>query len=136
MSLFGSGMGSTGANMINKNITSGLPVTTSRECQLPESWNICTDTSGKEGLSETRRPDLVPVMRLNHSQKTNWFVPQTPLWGILFLRLEGTHLWTQDGVFDGGHYALLCVKAKLFSATRDHKCLVEVCKRLSPYEDY
>jgi hypothetical protein len=51
------------------------------------------------------------------------------------LRLEGTHLHTQDGVFDGGHYVLLCVKEKLLSATRDRKCLLEVFKRLPLCDD-
>ena len=46
------------------------------------------------------------------------------------MRLEGTHLHTQGGVFDGGHYALLRVKATLFSTMRDRKSLLEVFKRL------
>ena len=58
-----------------------------------------------------------------------------PLWGILFLRLEGTHLHTQGGVFDGGHYALVRVKAMLFSATRDRKGLLEVSKRMPQAEN-
>ena len=65
-----------------------------------------TDTSGKEGL-----------------------------WGILLLRLEGTLLRTQGGVFDGGHDALLRVKAKVFSATRDRKGLLEVFNRLPQVEN-
>ncbi len=52
-------------------------------------------------------------MRSNHPEKTQRLIPQNPLWGILFLRLEGTHLHTQGGVFNGGHYELLRVKAKL-----------------------
>ena len=56
-------------------------------------------------------------------------------WGILFLRLEGTHLHSEVGVFDGGYYTLLCVKAKLFRAPRDHKSLLEVLKRLPPCDD-
>jgi hypothetical protein len=62
VSLFGSGMGSTGADMIAKNINSKLFATTSREWQLHESWNMCTDTIGKEGLTETSRPDLISAM--------------------------------------------------------------------------
>ena len=122
--------------MIAKNITGKLFATTSREWQLRESWDMCTDTSGKEGLPETSRPGLIPAMRPYHPEKPQWwFVPQDPLWGILFLRLEGTHLDTQSGVFDGGHYALLRVKAKLFSTTRDRKSLLEVFKRLPPCDD-
>ena len=69
-------------------------------------------------------------MRSNHPQEDHGFIPQDPLWGILFLRLEGTHLSTEDGVFYSGHDALLRAKAKLFSATRDCKGLPEVFKRL------
>ena len=123
-------MGSTGANMIAKNITVKLFATTSREWQLRQGQYVCTDTSGKEGLSETIRPGLIPVMRPNNPQKTHWFIPQDPLWGILFLRLEGTHLGTQYGVFYSGHDALLHVKTKLFIAVRDRKGLIEVFKRL------
>ena len=56
-------------------------------------------------------------MRSNHPEETQRLIPQNPLWGILFLRLEDTHFRAQGEVFDGGHYALLRVKAKLFIAT-------------------
>ena len=65
-------------------------------------------------------------MRSNHPEKTQRLIPQDPLWGILFLRLEGTHLRTQRTIFYSGHDALLRVKAKLLSATRDRKGLLEV----------
>ncbi len=48
---------------------------------------------------------------------------------------SSSHLDTQGRVFDGGHHALLCVKAKLFSATRDRRCPLEVFKRLPPCDD-
>ena len=118
--------------MIAKHIQCKKIATTSRDWHLHESWDMCTDTSVIEGLSETIRPDLIPTMRSDHSEKRQWFVPQDPVWDILFLRLKGTHLDTQDGVFDGGHYALLRVKTKLFNVTRDLKCPLEVFKRLSP----
>ncbi len=60
------------------------------------------------------------------------FIPKDMFWGILFLRLEGTHLHTQGGVFDGVYYTLLRVKVKMFSETRDIKSLSEVFKRMSP----
>ena len=91
---------------------------------------MSTNTSGKEGLPETSRPDLIPVMWSDYPEKTQWFAPHDPLWDILFLRLKDTHLDTQGGVFDGGHYALLRVKAKMLNATRDRKCSLEVFKRL------
>ncbi len=47
-------------------------------------------------------------------EKSHWSIPKNTSWDILFLRLEGTYLPTQGGVFDGGYYTLLCVKAKLF----------------------
>ncbi len=87
MSLFGSGMGSTGANMIAKNITGKLFATTSREWQLCQCEYLSTDTSAK-GLSETSRPGLIPAMRSNYPEKIQRSIPQNPLWGILFLRLE------------------------------------------------
>ena len=52
---------------------------------------------------------------------------------ILFLRLEGTHLHSQGGVFDGDYYTPL--KVTLFRASRDRKSLVEVLKRLPPCDD-
>ena len=78
VSLFGSGMDSTGANMIVKNITDRLFATTSREWQLCQSGYLCIDTSGKEGLSETSRPGLIPAMRSNHPEKTQRIIPQDP----------------------------------------------------------
>ena len=51
---------------------------------------MCTDTSDKEGLSETNRPGLIPVMRSNHPEKTQRLIPQDHSGGILFLKLEGT----------------------------------------------
>ena len=103
--------------MIVKHIQCKLFVTTSREWHLRESWDMYTDTSGKEGLSETIRPGLIPTIRTDNPEIPQWFVPQDPVWGILFLRLKGTHLDTLGGVFDGGHYALLRVKTKMFSVT-------------------
>ena len=85
---------------------------------------MCTDTSGKEGLPETSRPGLIPAMRSNHPEKSQRLIPQDSLRGILFLRLDGTHLRTQRTVFYCGHDALLRVKAKLFSATQDRKGLL------------
>ena len=96
---------------------------------------ICVPTSGKEGLPETGRPSLISVMTPNHPQKTHWFIPQDPLWDILFLRLEGTHLGTQYRVFYSVHDVLLRVKAKIFIVTWDHKGLIEVFKRLSQTDD-
>ena len=68
-------------------------------------------------------------MRSNHPEKTQRIIPQDPLEGILLLRLEGTHLSMQRSVFYSGHNALLRVQAKLFSATRDRKGLLEVFSR-------
>ena len=99
MSLFGSGMGSPGANMIAKNIQSKKFATTSRDWQLNQSRYVYTDTSGKEGLPETSGPGLVPTMRPDYPEKDKRIIPQDPLWGILFLRLEGTHIRTQRTVF-------------------------------------
>ena len=42
VSLFGPGMGSTGANMVAKYIQSRTFATSSREWQLRESWDIPT----------------------------------------------------------------------------------------------
>jgi hypothetical protein len=53
----------------------------------------------------------------------------------VFLRLEGTHLSTQYGVFYSGHDVLLRSKAKLYRATRDRKGLLEVFKRLPQADD-
>ena len=46
-------------DMIAKHIQSRLFATTNRKWQLRESWDVCTDTSGKKGLSETSRPGLI-----------------------------------------------------------------------------
>ena len=78
VSLFGSGMDSTGVNVIVKHIQNRLFATTRRECQFHENWDMYTDTSG-EGLTETSRPGLIPVMRPDHPEKPSWFVPQGPL---------------------------------------------------------
>ena len=92
---FDSGVGSTGVNMITKNITSELSTTTSPEWHLHENRYVSTDTCDKQGLPETTRPDLIPVMRSNHSEKTQSLIPQDSPRVILFLRLEDTHLRTK-----------------------------------------
>jgi hypothetical protein len=74
-------------------------------------------------------------MKPNHPQKTHWFIPQEPLWDILFLRLEVIHLSTQYGVLYSGQDVLLCTKAKLLRTTRDHEGLSEVFKRLTQADD-
>jgi hypothetical protein len=49
---------------------------TIRERQLLQGRHLCTDASGKKGLSsETKRPGLIPVMSPTHPQKTHWFIP-------------------------------------------------------------
>ncbi len=45
-----------------KHIKRRLFATTNREWKFQEDCDICTDTSGKEGLPETIRPGLIPVM--------------------------------------------------------------------------
>ena len=70
-----------------------------------------------------------------HPEKSHWRIRKDVFWDILFLRLEGTHLHSQVGVFDGGYYTLLCVKTTLFHTTRDRKSLMEVLKRLPPCDD-
>jgi hypothetical protein len=55
--------------------------------------------------------------------------------GILFLRLEVGHLCSKERVLSGGNDALLRVTTELLSATRDHKGLLEVFKRLSQTDD-
>ena len=96
--------------MIAKNILSKLFATTSRDWRLRQSRYVSTDTSGKEGLPDTSRPGLIPAMRSNHPEKTHSLIPQDSSRGILFLRLEGTHLRTQCRVFYCGHDALLRVE--------------------------
>ena len=74
-------------------------------------------------------------MRPDYTEKAQRFIPWDTFWGILFLRLKGSHLRTQYGVFYSGHDALLRVKAKLFRRTRDRKGLLEVFKRLPVLDD-
>ena len=57
-------------------------------------------------------------------------IPQDPPRDILFLRLKGPHLSKQRTVFYSVHDALLRVKRKMLSATRVHKGLIKVSKRL------
>ena len=90
--------------MITKHIQNRLFSTTSRERQFREIWDVCTDTSGKEGLSEASRPGLIPVMWTDHPKKDQRTIPKNTSWDILFLRLEDTHLHTLGGVFNGDHY--------------------------------
>ena len=70
-------------------------------------------------------------MRSNHPEKTQRIIPQDPLWDILFLRLEGTHLSTESTVFYSGHDPLLRIQGKLFNTTRARRGLLEIFKRLS-----
>ena len=112
--------------MIVKHIQSRLFATTSREWQIRENWDVCTDTSDKEGLLESRRPGLIPEMRSDHPEKSQRFIPKNTSWGILFLRLEGPPLHSQDGVFDSGYYTILCVQVTLLCTPRDRKSLLEI----------
>ncbi len=49
--------------------------------------------------------------------------------GLLFLRLEVSHLRTSYGVLNGGNDTLRCPKGKLFSTTWDRKDLIDVFKQ-------
>ena len=75
-------------------------------------------------------------MRPDYPQEILMVYTKNTSWGILFLRLEGTHLHSQGGVVDSGYYTLLRAKVTLFHAPRDRKSLLEVLKRLPPCDEF
>ena len=84
VSLFGTRVSGTGANMIAESINSKLFATTSRERKLRQNRDCCTDKRGKEYMSETSRTDLISVMSPDLSQSTHGLIPKDPPRGILF----------------------------------------------------
>ena len=63
VSLFGSRVRGTGANVVTKSVYGELFATTGRERKLRQCRYCCTNTRGEEGLPEGSRPGLFSVMR-------------------------------------------------------------------------
>ena len=62
VSLFGTRVSGTGANMIAESVNDKLFATTSRERKLRQCGYCCADTRGKECLPEASRPGLISAM--------------------------------------------------------------------------
>ena len=77
--LFGTRVSGTCVNMITQIVNHKLFATTSRERKLRQCWYCCTDTRGKECLSETSRPDLISEMRPDLPQPTHGIIPKGPV---------------------------------------------------------
>jgi hypothetical protein len=84
VSLFGTRVSGTGANMITESVNDKLFATTSRERTLRQCRYCCTDTRGKDYLTEARRPDLISVMSPDLPQPTHGLIPKEPPRGVLF----------------------------------------------------
>ena len=84
VSLFGTRVGGTGANMIAESVNDKLFATTSRERKLRQCRYCCTDTRGKECLPEASRPGLISAMRPDLPQLTHGLIPKDPPRGVLF----------------------------------------------------
>ena len=85
VSLFGSRVSGTGANMITEGVDDKLFVTTSRERKLRQCRYCCTNTRGEESLPEASRPGLVSTMRPDLTQSTHGFTPEDPPRNVLFI---------------------------------------------------
>ncbi len=80
-------------------------------------------------------PSLISTMRTDLPHPTHRLIPKDTFGDILFLRLKVCHLCPEDRVLNSSDNALLRTQVKMFSATRDHKVLLELCKDLSHVVD-
>jgi hypothetical protein len=87
VSLLGTRVSGTSAEVVPNRINLKLPTTASRECHLLQGRYISTDTRAKKCLSKTSRPDLISVMRPDLSQPTYGLEPKYVSGDILLLRL-------------------------------------------------
>ncbi len=76
VSLFGTRVSGTGANMIAESVNGEPFATTSRERKLRQCRDISTDTRSKECLSEDSRPGLISAMRPDLPQPTHGLIPK------------------------------------------------------------
>ncbi len=83
VSLFGTRVGGTGANMIAECMNSKIFAVIIRERKLRQVRYCCTDTSGEKGLSQDSRPCLISAMWPDLPQPTHRLVPKYTSGGIL-----------------------------------------------------
>ncbi len=82
-------------------------VTTSRERLLRNHWDLGAHGGGKECLSMTSRPGLIPTVSPDLPHPMHGLKEEDTLGGILFLRLYARHLCPKYRVLDSSYYSLL-----------------------------
>jgi hypothetical protein len=107
VSLFGTRVSGTSANMVAQCVYPKLPTTTTRKRLFLNHWDLIAHGGGEKRLSDTNRPGLISTMRPDLSQPTHRLQEEDTLGGILFLRLKTSHLRPKNRFFYGSHYALL-----------------------------
>ncbi len=75
VSLLGTRVGGTSAEVVTKRIYLELFATTTRERYFRKERNLGPNGRGKKGLSETSRPGLISVMRSDLAQPTHRLEP-------------------------------------------------------------
>ena len=85
VSLLGTGVDGTSAEVVTKRNELELFATTSRERLLNNNRDLDAHGRGKECLPETSRLGFISTMRPDLPQTTHWFEPEDTLGGILFL---------------------------------------------------
>ncbi len=101
VSLLGTRVGGTSAEVVTKSIELELFATTSGERLLSNYRDQGAHGRGKECLPETSRPGLISTMRPDLPQPTHRLEPQDTL--------GGDRLSSQDGVFQQQQAALLSI---------------------------
>jgi hypothetical protein len=71
VSLLGTRVGGTSAEVVPKRIDLKLPTTTSREMYFHKERDLGSPGRGRKGLSETIRPGLISEMSPDLSQPTH-----------------------------------------------------------------
>ena len=84
VSLFGSRVSGTGANVVAKSVYGELFGTTGRERKLRQCRYRCNNTRGEESLPEASRLGLISAMRPDLPHPTHGFMPKDPPRGIVF----------------------------------------------------
>ena len=88
VSLLGTRVGSTSAEVVTKSVYLKLLAPTSRERHFRKERDLGSNRRSKKGLPETSRPGLISTMRPDLPQPTHRLEPKDTLGGIHFLRLK------------------------------------------------
>jgi hypothetical protein len=105
--------------VVSKRAYLKLPTTTGREWSHYDHWDQDAHGSGKECLTETKRPGFISTVSPDLPQTTHHLEEEDTIGGTLFLRLKVSHLCPKYRVLNDYQYVLLSVVSTGLTVQRD-----------------